>query len=765
MSLDPSKLAELEAAFNAGTISAMDYAAAMGKAAQNLTTSSAGLGSSLIQAGKQIGTGVSGFTTAMANGQQGASVFNGVINSSSTALGTLLTQLGPLGTAFSKLTDFAGAYLVRANQQGDALFKSFQDLSRVGGAGAEGMTGVFNNMQQFGLSMNQLPEFGAMIAQNSEALAVMGGTVSRGTKAFANVASSIQQSGLQTEFERMGLTTKNINEGTANYLRIQTLTSAGAVKSQEALNAGAAEYIRQQDKLSRLTGKSADALAKEQEAQQANERYAAVTLELQMKADAARAAGDEAGAQAAEDQIKQNKELLARTPEALKQGVMDLMSGFVNSPEARKMYISLPEMSQSIISQNFKASQLIDKGAKEADANTKKNIGLAKAGLNDSTQASFAGQRALSRLKGEEAEKEATTQATTLAKGGDVDINNQVAMRQAQTATTIAMDNLVQKGVGPVTAGMAELAIGIEKVITIIPPEYIGEKTSTKARPGESASGRGQNAPAAAGYGTSVKPADLQKFLEESVAKAIKALNEVGKGPTTFTEKMDALKGKSATPTTEAPAASDKTAMQKLAELRTPESKSDTSQAVKSVASQTPESKSDTSQAVKSVASQTPESKSDTSQAVKSVASQTPEPKSDTSQAVKSVASQTPEPKSDTSQAVKSVAPQSAKPVVVKPVVNVEPVVPPPVVNIVPKSEPLAGPNTKYRTSLDDTKPEPPKTETTTQSTASASPELTQGLMTLAQNIGLQTSSMNELVDLMRRSLGVQGRILQQSRN
>jgi hypothetical protein len=613
---------------------------------QDANKKTSGLAQASSQAMKQLGTGVTGFTTAIADGKQGASVFNGAINSSKDALNTMFKELGPLGQAFSKVTDFAAAYIVKANQQSDALFKSFQDLSRVGGAGAEGMSGVFADMQKFGLTMNQLPDFGAMIAQNSEALAVMGGTVSQGTKAFAGVASSIQQSGLQSEFERMGLTTKNINEGTANYLRIQTLTSAGAVKTQAELNTGAAEYIRQQDKLSRLTGKSADALAKQEEAQQANERYAAVSLELQMKADAARAAGDEAGAQAAEDQIKQNKELLARTPEALKQGVMDLMSGFVNSPEAKKMYISLPEMSQSIISQNFKASQLIDKGAKEADANTKRNIGLAKAGLNDATQASFAGQRALSKLKGEEAEKEAITQATTLAKGGDVDVNNQVAMRQAQTATTMAMDNLVNKGVGPVTEGLRKLSTGIENVITGLDKKYIGEKTST------SDTGRGTATPAAAGYDTKFNPKDLAKFLEESAAKGYQAI--AGPGASKITTKEGAheyLSGKS-----------------------------------------------------------------------KNITGATPKPTGPVT----------------TGAQAHSILQQAA----------------------------AAGPNTTYRTNLGDTRPTTEAAGSTTQeSSAGGGADLTQGIMTLANNIGMQTSSMNELVDLMRRSLATQGKILQQSRN
>ena len=478
-----------------------------------------GFGSAVRQSGNQLEQGLKGFTTGLANGAQGASAFNGAIGSAGAAVSTMLSTIGPLGTAFSKLTDFAVAYIVRANQQGDALFKSFQDLSKVGGASAEGMTGIFTNMQKIGMTMNQLPEFGAMIAQNSEALAVLGGTVSQGATKFTEVAASIQQSGLKTEFERMGMTTKSINEGTVSYLRIQTLTSAGAVKTQEQLNAGAEEYLRQQDKLSKLTGKSADVLAKEAETRQANERYAAVTLELQMKADEARAAGDEAGAKAAEDQMKQNEILLSRTPDALKQGVMDLMSGVVNSPEAQKMYTALPEMSQAIISQNFKASQVIDAGAKEADASTKRNIGLAKAGLSEKSMASFAGQRALSRLKGDEAETAATTDSAKLAKGGDVDINNQVAMRQAQTSTTQAMEQLVQKGVGPLTQAMRIAATEIEAQITKIPGT---DKKTSISNAGEN---RGMNAPATAGYSSNFKLEELAKFVTDTGSALTKDKN------------------------------------------------------------------------------------------------------------------------------------------------------------------------------------------------------------------------------------------------
>jgi len=501
---------------------------------------SSDLGQSFSQASKQIGTGLTGLATALANGQQGASVFNGAINAGSAAMNTLLANMGPLGTAFGKLTEFATAYIVRANQQGDALFKSFQDLSRVGGASAEGMTGIFDSMQKLGMTMNQLPEFGAMITENSEALAMLGGTATQGAKEFANVAAGIQQSGLQSEFQRMGLTTKNINEGTVSYLRLQSLTGASAKKTQEELTAGAAQYIQQQDRLSKLTGKSADALAKEEEARLSDQRYAALTRELEQKAASARAAGDEAGAKAAEDQIAQNRELMAQTPAALKQGVQDLMSGFVNSPEAKKMYTSLPEMSQAILSQNYKASEVLSKGATEATGTLDRNTALAKAGLSNQVNADFAGLRDLeakNRAKtAEENAAAAKSEQDKLKEGANVDINNQVALRQAQTATTIAMDNLVQKGVGPVTAGMLALATSIEQVVTAIPGT--GDKTSTKA------TGRGQTTPATAGYGTTFKSEDLTKFINETVSKAYGAITGPGEPVvTTGTQAQQVLLG------------------------------------------------------------------------------------------------------------------------------------------------------------------------------------------------------------------------------
>jgi hypothetical protein len=380
-------------------------------------------------------------------------------------------------------------------------------------------------MQKFGMTMNEMPQFGAMIAQNSEALAKLGGSVSQGTKTFANVAAGIQQSGLQAQFERMGLTIQAQNEGTANYLRLETLRGANANKSQEALTAGAAEYIRQQDRLTKLTGKSADTLAKEEESRLKDQRYAALSRELQQKADAARLSGDTAGQEAAEKQLAQNKALLDQLPDELKAGAKDLMSGFVNSPEAQKLYTTLPGFAQAIMSQNFDASKEITAASKEATGALDRNTGLAKAGLNDAVMANYSALVALeakNRVKtAEENAKFTKDEQDKLAKGSNVDINNQVALRDAQRQTTTAMDTLVQIGVGPLTAGMETLATKLAGVVTVLPGA--GEKTPLNREPTkeEAAKGitkeqvaRGRYAPATAGLESELPDITMDKLSE-----------------------------------------------------------------------------------------------------------------------------------------------------------------------------------------------------------------------------------------------------------
>jgi hypothetical protein len=434
--------------------------------------------------------GASGnFVGAMNSGAQGMNAYSGLVAAGGKALGQLAGDSNIARQSLGALAGASSSLITAIFKQSDALFKSYQDISQIGAAGSSGMQGVFDNMQKFGYSIEELPKFGALLAQNSEALAAFGGTVEQGTKQFANVAEGIQRSGLQTEFERMGMSVDSINKGTAAYLKTQTMTGASAAKSQAELTAGAAEYIRQQDILSKLTGKSAETLLKNEEARMADNRYNSVQSELQMKADAARDAGNEDAAKDFERQKLQNAALVERAPAGMKKGIQDLLTGFAQTKEAQAVSILNNKGAQQIQSGKFEAADVLESISQESKANRARTYALGKAGVMDDFGAQSVQAQTEAAAMGREGvlkPKEATAAAEATQKGQretpEAAVANQVAIRQAQQEVTRGMNSMVQIGVHPATAALKSFSAGLEAVVTRMPGT--GDKTGIRNTPG-----------------------------------------------------------------------------------------------------------------------------------------------------------------------------------------------------------------------------------------------------------------------------------------
>ena len=450
------------------------------------------LGNKTSKASEAFGTmaGATGnFVGSMNAGAQGMSAYNGLVAAGGKALGQLAGDSNIARQSLGALAGASSSLITAIFKQSDALFKSYQDISQIGAAGSSGMQGVFDNMQKFGYSIEELPKFGALLAQNSENLAKFGGTVEQGTKQFANVAEGIQRSGLQTEFERMGMSVDSINKGTAAYLKTQAMTGASAAKSQAELTAGAAEYIRQQDILTKLTGKSAETLLKNEEARMADNRYNSVQSELQMKADAARDAGQEATAKEFERQIKQNAALVERAPEGMKQGIQDLLTGNAQTKEAQSASILNNRGAQMIQSGKFEAADVLEAISQESKANKARTYALGKVGAFDQFGSRAVQAQTEAAAMGREGvliPKEATAAAEATQKGQrekpEAALANQVAIRQSQQEITRAMNSLVQTGVHAATAAMQKLTMGIEATVTRMPGT--GDKTGIRNTPG-----------------------------------------------------------------------------------------------------------------------------------------------------------------------------------------------------------------------------------------------------------------------------------------
>ena len=184
-----------------------------------------------------------------------------------------MSNFGPLGTIFAGVANAAVAAENQVAKQADAEFKIYQDLSRNGLA--SGMDSAFRNLTDMSYTMKDLGEGAKLVKENSAIFAALGGGAEEGLAQFTQISKSIKTSGIQDEFVRMGKSIPEINAGILNYVKYQQ--QSGHAMQQDAAEAArsAQAYMLEQDKLTKLTGLSADEQQATRDQAIASEQYAA----------------------------------------------------------------------------------------------------------------------------------------------------------------------------------------------------------------------------------------------------------------------------------------------------------------------------------------------------------------------------------------------------------------------------------------------------------------------------------------------------------
>jgi hypothetical protein len=191
----------------------------------------------------------------------------------------MAASLGPLGVAFSVILKVLTFGITEATKMADGLYKANQDLSKVGTIGAGGMTEVFTRMQKFGYGIDQIGEMTDLMTKNSQILAQFGRSAETGARRFADVAGMIQHSDLQRQFMNMGMSVDDINTGIAGYISLQTSLGTSQKLSTAELRTGAADYLMNMSRLSKLTGENADDLQRQRDKLMAIDSFLATISE------------------------------------------------------------------------------------------------------------------------------------------------------------------------------------------------------------------------------------------------------------------------------------------------------------------------------------------------------------------------------------------------------------------------------------------------------------------------------------------------------
>jgi len=300
-------------------------------------------GESLKKAGLDLSKTMGGFAKNLAEGATDFKQLNPIIDGVTGALGEMAKAIPYAGNAVAgalKLVAEGSKFLIGQLQEATT---AFQEVSKIGGLTAQGMSGL---REQFLRSGQTLQGFQRTVSSNAQALARFSGSVGSGAEDFSRIVGGIIDSDLGDQLRRIGFTADEIGETTAGYITQQTRLGYAQNKTQQQLIQGSKQYADELDQLARLTGTSREALQKQQDAALSEGRFRATLDTL-----------DEKTAKALLDF---QSRLAGAGLNEMAQGVRDITSGFTQSEAAIKLFQSTGGEATNII-ERMKAGQ-IDQG-------------------------------------------------------------------------------------------------------------------------------------------------------------------------------------------------------------------------------------------------------------------------------------------------------------------------------------------------------------------------------------------------------------------
>lgn len=429
---------------------------------------------------KQLGSSITGIGKSLAAGEQGASVFNDSIKSAGDFIGKWASARGPWGIAGAMIVKGAATYVQAVNKQADALYKSYQEISRAGAIGAGGMSEVYDRLKQFGYGMKELDQLSSLLSENSQVLAKFGGTAFDGGRQLANLADDLQHSKLGERLMNMGMSVDEINKGAVAYVKQQTMLGQSQTTMNRNLANEASRYLENLEALSRLTGQSRQQQEERLRDAMNEQAFAYKMHQNEIALNKAR----ETGNTAEEERLLKIKEKYIAI-NALADGEMrqEMIAGLAGDMSRMpKLIRTAPEALNKLMDDSASAAEVFD-ATLQGVVRTMDTMGPT-ASFGKFNEYSYKYNDLLEFRTKHEGKKtqEMIDQAVKESKAVDASTKNMTAMGISQRKSRDAMESFVNQGIEPVTKAMEILADVVEKLTTFIPGGAAAKKKYEEER-------------------------------------------------------------------------------------------------------------------------------------------------------------------------------------------------------------------------------------------------------------------------------------------
>ena len=425
----------------------------------------AGTGAKVRQSLENVGAAAVKLTSQIYRGEQGMKKHAEALDTLAEAIGGLTFFLGgPLLKAFTVVTLGLVKLGKAATDQADALFKSYQAISRSGAAAADGLQGVFKMMQDFSLGVDNIEQMNSLIASNAESLALFRGTVYDGARAMGSIAKDVKESGLRRQFQGLGMTVQEQNETLAGFISVQSRLGIQEVKNNKDITASLNRYVAETDAITKLTGANRK---KQEELQQA----ALQTEMFRAKIERMKAAGDFKGANLLLSKYK----MLGAANEDLAQAFAESVNGFIITEKAQGAFLfTNGKISQlALNTAQDERSMMIELG-KSVKQGLLGPLGTAAAELNmfgEITGMNYPKMADTAELLDKFGDKLDSAAAVAAAQRelAEKGLKNAVDVAESDLNSMQNMQKFVNIGVNPATYALARLAGVVESLTSLLP--------------------------------------------------------------------------------------------------------------------------------------------------------------------------------------------------------------------------------------------------------------------------------------------------------
>lgn len=164
-----------------------------------------------------------GLADSFVKGEKGTAAFNGTIETATAALGLMIIAMGPFSIAArvaAAAVTLLGKGFAKVNEHNDRMLKGFQALSESGAIASDGLKGLYDNLYDLNLNVQEFDKFAQLMGQNSETLALFGNTTFEGRRALSALSDAMKP--VRLDMMNMGLTLESQREGMLAYVKLQS---------------------------------------------------------------------------------------------------------------------------------------------------------------------------------------------------------------------------------------------------------------------------------------------------------------------------------------------------------------------------------------------------------------------------------------------------------------------------------------------------------------------------------------------------------------